>query len=164
LTRKRGKRPLLFFTLVGRIPIHSPNISQSYPNINDMASGSFVYIFATRHKRRIVDMFTDLRRSTDLSHSAGMFTDLRRSNRSVYLPTSSGRETPVGVVLRNTGYRTTAHRHGVSSIDAPAQTSIICSSAPEPLLALGVEVPEPPSPEEHVCSPGPPCRAPPPCC
>ena len=59
---------------------------------------------------------TDLRRSTDLSHSAGMFTDLRRSNRSVYLPTSSGRETPVGVVLRNTGYRTTAHRHGVSSM------------------------------------------------
>ena len=82
---------------------------------------------------------------------------------AVYLPTSSGRETPVGVVLRNTGLphnstRTRRQEHG------PARTSIICSSAPEPLLALGVGVPEPPSPGERFCTPGPPWRAPPPGC
>ena len=33
---------------------------------------------------------------------------------------------------------------------APAPTSLVRSSAPEPLLALGVEVPEAQSPGEHI--------------
>ena len=81
-------RPLLFFTLVGRIPIHSPNTSQSYPNINDIASGSFVYIFATRHKRRYVYRPPQVHRFVTFCwcvyrppqvQSLGIFTDLLRS-------------------------------------------------------------------------------------
>jgi hypothetical protein len=159
-----GKGHFRFLYLRGASPSIALVLLRAIPTFRHSLR-PFVYIFATPITEHVtnVGMFADLRRSTGLSHSAGMFTDLRRSNRSVYLPTSSGRETPVGVVLRNTGLphnstRTRRQEHG------PARTSIICSSAPEPLLALGVGVPEPPSPGERFCTPGPPWRAPPPGC
>jgi hypothetical protein len=42
----------------------------------------------------------------------------------------------------------------------PAKTLIVNNSALEPLLAVGIGVPEPQSPGEHVWSPGRPCSAP----
>ena len=43
----------------------------------------------------------------------------------------------------------------------PAKTLIVHNSALGPLLAVGIGVPEPQSPGEHVWSPGRPCSAPP---
>ena len=44
----------------------------------------------------------------------------------------------------------------------PAQTSFDDSSAPEPLWAVRIGVPDPPSPGDQFCPPGRPFRAPPP--
>ena len=60
--------------------------------------------------------------------------------------------------------RGTAARHHMATVFlcAPAPTSFADSSAPEPLRAVGIGVPDPPSPGDHIFTPGRPCRAPPP--